>query len=1511
MNAKLNQKNNNIRINFNTLLFKYIIFFSFIKQYISSSCNYTHPIKKNNICIEGDCTTEEFLSGICKIENDITKTQNLTSIIKFSGEGYDYTMITTTPNGDLVAGSTIYKTTPITLKYYYGLRKNGRPYFLNNNKETPFMTTDSDKYRYEGNLFAIKINGTNNDKEYIIGFGNGGANFEIYDFEDNNYNLYKQVGSTFFGTSYNYFQIAAIFKLKTKDDYYIIGIMAETKPLSEKKFILMKLIFNSIDIVNNLPIIKKEILPSVRELITSCFETDNNFIICFYRDDADHYVLVVYDQELNFQKSENIVSTSNDLGVFFKCVHFEGESGAFLYYGIDGIYIKFKKYDNGNIIDYFNTIPQVKINNDNFRTEIKFNDMNKLGVLKFCFINISTNKKVLNIIIINSYHDEKIKVRYYKYRTYSINLYTFTQQLKASLYNGLIALASNGKIGTNSQYGNLIIFSYPNSSDFMIDITDNITSFTNPIIKLYEKCNIENNLFGYVFEGIKIYNYTFGLKLLNESNKIEILTDEIISNFTNIELVLTKDINIREIGRIEFSMVLTEPEYEIYNKYPESIDNSYCGNDDNEERDYFGKNHYYGRISYCNININSNIVIKDCNENCEICINNDELTCVICKYLQEISDDGKKTCLNKDETPQKNTETEIITNQNNLKTIITDIKLSTEVTNIPNEESFLTNEISTIYSEITTKIKESLKAETEISTKQNEEILLTNEVTTIYNEIPIISSEIKTKEIEISTKQNEETLLTNKITINNEIPLITSESTTILSEKILINNCSNIDIINNKCTDEITIEQMENIKSNILNKTYTNNNIIVKTKNIIVQLSTLEVQKNIENPEVSNIDLGECENKLKRENKIPKEESLIIYKADIKTEDLSNIYVLYEVYNPENLVKLDLEVCKDDKISINVPVNIDPEIKTLYDSLNQSGYNIFDKNDSFYNDICATYTSINGTDMLLSDRKKDIYSTSKSQVMCQNGCELKSYDSTTKKAKCDCSINTKMETNLNDLFKKEEIEKNFYETITKSNFKVLKCYKLIFNLSRIKKNIGEILMSLIFIIFLILMIIFCCLSRRRINNYIKFVLQIKTTKTFKNIRKSAPLIKNVEKNSLKLKIKKSLKNNKLDKLDESKLAKLVEENEKKTFNKEKTKRKLKKNKKSSPPKRRKKKFYSHSVKKNSNTGRTSIDKIINNNNNILLNVKLINSKVGKRKSNTYKIKNNNDILKRKSKQYKSAIFAPKRISIISNSNLNKKKSFLLKNSSKSSINWKNNESNFNKQDYRCLNDQEMNSLKYELAIELDKRTYIQYYWSLLKQKQLILFTFYLQNDYNLTTIKISLFLISFSLYFTINGFFFSDETMHKVYTNKGKYDIILKIPKILYSTIVSAVINTILKILSLSEKNILEIKEEKNISLAMKKSKEILLILKIKFLIFFISGFFFMAFFWYFISCFCAVFINTQIILMKDTFFSFILSMIYPFGLNLLPGMFRIPSLRSKNKNKTCLYNFSKILAFI
>ena len=78
-----------------------------------------------------------------------------------------------------------------------------------------------------------------------------------------------------------------------------------------------------------------------------------------------------------------------------------------------------------------------------------------------------------------------------------------------------------------------------------------------------------------------------------------------------------------------------------------------------------------------------------------------------------------------------------------------------------------------------------------------------------------------------------------------------------------------------------------------------------------------------------------------------------------------------------------------------------------------------------------------------------------------------------------------------------------------------------------------------------------------------------------------------------------------------------------------------------------------------------------------------------------------------------------------------------------------------------------------------------------------------------------------------------------------------------------------------------------------KKIKNYLLI---KFIIYFIFSFILLFFFLYFITCFCAVYTNTQMILIKDTLISFGISMLYPIGLNLLPGIFRIPSLRTKKK---------------
>ena len=86
--------------------------------------------------------------------------------------------------------------------------------------------------------------------------------------------------------------------------------------------------------------------------------------------------------------------------------------------------------------------------------------------------------------------------------------------------------------------------------------------------------------------------------------------------------------------------------------------------------------------------------------------------------------------------------------------------------------------------------------------------------------------------------------------------------------------------------------------------------------------------------------------------------------------------------------------------------------------------------------------------------------------------------------------------------------------------------------------------------------------------------------------------------------------------------------------------------------------------------------------------------------------------------------------------------------------------------------------------------------------------------------------------------------------------------------------------------------------------------LKIKFSIFFIISFILLVCFGYYISCFCSIYENTQIHLIKDSLMSSLISLINPICINLVPGIFRIGALRCKKGNKICLYKLSQLLAF-
>ena len=129
----------------------------------------------------------------------------------------------------------------------------------------------------------------------------------------------------------------------------------------------------------------------------------------------------------------------------------------------------------------------------------------------------------------------------------------------------------------------------------------------------------------------------------------------------------------------------------------------------------------------------------------------------------------------------------------------------------------------------------------------------------------------------------------------------------------------------------------------------------------------------------------------------------------------------------------------------------------------------------------------------------------------------------------------------------------------------------------------------------------------------------------------------------------------------------------------------------------------------------------------------------------------------------------------------------------------------------------------------------------------------------------------------------------------------------IYSCLLSFAINAIIKYLSLSEKAVFNlknlIKKNKNFN-----SNKLILILKVKFSLFFIISFLLLVFFAFYVSCFCGIYENTQTYLIKDTVGSFIMTLIYPFAFNLIPGIFRIPALKDTKGNSKFIYILSKLL---
>ena len=633
----------------------------------------------------------------------------------------------------------------------------------------------------------------------------------------------------------------------------------------------------------------------------------------------------------------------------------------------------------------------------------------------------------------------------------------------------------------------------------------------------------------------------------------------------------------------------------------------------------------------------------------------------------------------------------------------------------------------------------------------------------------------------------------------------------IKNEKVFILKTVNLTNVE----DEILNIIRYKINTSEINDSYVNkgNYFFVETNKAKFILASLEYNNNIE----TTIDLGECKEKIINNES----NSLYILYILVSEEGIHFPKIEYEVFTKsqlKNFEKINLEICKDIPVTKSVSINMTKDEIDKYNS--SSGY---------YNDICYTSSSGNGTDISLTDRRNE-YTTN--FAICGDNCEFVDYDENNGKALCSCSISTSVSLVSDVKFDKEKLKSNFINFKNIANLNVLKCYKLLFS-NKILKNYGCIIISLIMLLEFISIFVFYCYEFNLLKNKIKDIIQAKELDNKYISDKNDP--KKVNK-----------KNNR-----NSNEIKIFGNNGKKKMKRKSSK--INKNKIIEAP-----------PKSKSIINKNSYYNIVNKNNTI-----------GK--------KNSGVIRKSYKKSSKSFSFIP-----LNNNVINEKNSEKYNNIMKHT-------------------DSELNLLPYNEALQNDKRTYCQYNLSLIKTRHLLVFSFCNSEDYNSRIVKINLFFSTFAVNLTINALFFNDSTMHKIYEDNGKFNFIYQIPQILYSTIISSVLIILVKMTALSEKNIIKIKNAKNEELVKIKQSELKSI-NCKFVFFFIIIIIFTCFFWFYVGCFCSVYKNTQIHLINDTLISFVISLLYPLVIYLIPGIFRIPALNNKEKKEEFLYNISKII---
>jgi len=546
------------------------------------------------------------------------------------------------------------------------------------------------------------------------------------------------------------------------------------------------------------------------------------------------------------------------------------------------------------------------------------------------------------------------------------------------------------------------------------------------------------------------------------------------------------------------------------------------------------------------------------------------------------------------------------------------------------------------------------------------------------------------------------------------------------------------------------------------------------------------------------------------------------------------------------------------------------------------GIDIFNINDSFFNDICEPYSEADN-DLILEDRIKDIY---QNYSLCDEGCTYDKIDFDQLTISCECKVKENISTSI------KQINLEHSES-SSTNFEIIKCYNLVFSMKGKLNNIGFWIFNILILAHIPILIYYFNKGVKPIREYI-----INEMKKYGYIKNK----KNIINKNNNLKNKNKIKTKKINKS---------------IINDEPPKKKNIKN--------RNKKITIKNIKIIDNSSSLNI---IKSNRGIIPGINLKN--------------NNNNKSEKKEKKSKKKIIGKKKVNkqlVLKNKTRN------MANLPTQTINQIDNniidekEKNKKLKEYKLINIDLnlsrnkkyippeshiiLNNYTFTEAIKYDHRQTCVIFYIFALSKQIFFHTFLFRSPIELFSLRLCLFIFIFSCDLALNSLFYFNDNISKKYRyckNLFVFAFSDNITVIILSTLIGFILLTLLGKLSNSTNDIRgvfrneeeKLKNDKKYIITEKRKNEIIIEIdeilkkyKCKIVILIIIEMIIMIFFWYFVTAFCIVYNATQMSWLLDSLLSILsraaIELLYSFG---LAKLYRIAITGESH----CLYKFVMFL---